>query len=172
MLYALYYPQAIKPENIIYPHTSAKPFQFTIERMRHYMGAWHSATAVLFPDYLFFDCEKEAVEEAKGKLEEQLNQDKEIKQQLPIVLIPAELSDVLHDLSDEQHHIPMSKGIIRDGLAHVTEGPLIGYDNRIIRIDRHKRLAWLKYSDAVIRTFTKDSTSVLVAGLEITERVS
>ncbi|MCC8137092.1 MAG: hypothetical protein LIO76_03350 [Clostridiales bacterium] len=66
----------------------------------------------------------------------------------------------------------MSKGIIRDGLAHVTEGPLIGQDNRIVRIDRHKRLAWLKVSDDASRNFTRDSTSVLVAGLEITERES
>ncbi|MCD7883950.1 MAG: hypothetical protein LUI87_09685 [Lachnospiraceae bacterium] len=172
MLYALYYPQAIKPEDTRYPHTSAQPFQFTIERMRHYMGAWHSMTAVLFPDYLFFDCEKDAAEEAKGKLEEELNRDQEIKQRLPLVPIPAELSEFLYALCDQEHHIPMSRGIIKDGSAHVTEGPLTGYDDRIVRIDRHKRLAWLKYSDAVTRNFAKDSTSVLVAGLEITERVS
>ncbi|MCD8347040.1 MAG: hypothetical protein LUD16_03605 [Lachnospiraceae bacterium] len=176
MLYALYYPQAIKPEDTIsecsIPFTSAQPFQFTIERMRHYMGAWHSVTAVLFPDYLFVDCEKEAAEKVRGKLEAELNRDKEIKQQLPLVPISDELSDLLNDLCDGEHHIPMSRGIIKDGLAHVTEGPLIGYDNQIIRIDRHKRLAWLKYSDAVTRNFAKDSTSALVAGLEITERIS
>ncbi|MCC8050288.1 MAG: hypothetical protein LIP10_06445 [Clostridiales bacterium] len=50
------------------------------------------------------------------------------------------------------------------------EGPLMGCDSRVVRIDRHKRLAWLKMSESAHLDFSKESTSVLVAGLEITER--
>ncbi|MCC8051372.1 MAG: hypothetical protein LIP10_12085 [Clostridiales bacterium] len=136
-------------------------FQYTIERMRHYHDEWHSVTATLFPNFLFLDCGEEAAEKLR-------------EERLPLVRIPEELSELLNDLSDEQHFIRMSKGIIKGGIAHVTEGPLIGHDNRIVRIDRHKKLAWLKTSSdapASAIDFAKESTSVLVAGLEITERL-
>ncbi|MCD7717132.1 MAG: hypothetical protein LUI39_11890 [Lachnospiraceae bacterium] len=159
MLYALYHSEATENamENGVL--SACDTFQYTIERNRHYMGAWHSVTATLFPNFLFIDCDEAAAEKLK-------------EENLPIVPIPEELTELLTDLSDEQHYIPMSKGVIKDGVAHVTEGPLIGQDNRIVRIDRHKRLAWLKVSENWTRNFAKDSTSVLVAGLEITERLS
>lgn len=147
-------------------------FQFTIERMRRVQGEWRSVMMTLFPEYFFFDCGKDMVSEVTARLDEELNRDQLIKQQVPLIPIPQELSDLLYDLCDQQHHISMSKGVIINGLAHVTEGPLTGHDNRIVRIDRHKRLAWLKYSENITRDFSKNSTSVLVAGLEITERVS
>ncbi len=184
LLYALYDPQAAAAENeknaagcekeaeesVAEPGSyrspasyrlpaSVQPFRFTIERMRHYHGAWHSVTATLFPNFLFLDCEADMAEKLK-------------EEGLPLVSIPEELSGLLYDLCDKEHHIPMSKGVIRNGLAHVTEGPLTGHDNRIVRIDRHKRMAWLKVSGDTPKSFAKDSTSVLVAGLEITERVS
>lgn len=147
-------------------------FQFTIERNRHIQGEWRSTIATLFPEYFFFDCEKDMASEVMKRLDEELNRDQLIKQQVPLIAIPQELSDLLYELCDQHHHISMSKGVIVDGMAHVTEGPLTGHDNRIVRIDRHKRLAWLKYSENITRDFSKNSTSVLVAGLEITERVS
>ncbi|MCD7883760.1 MAG: hypothetical protein LUI87_08695 [Lachnospiraceae bacterium] len=147
-------------------------FRFTIERNRHVQGEWRSVIATLFPGYFFFECDKDMVSEVRARLDEELNKGQRIKQQLPLISIPQELSDLLYELCDQQHHISMSKGIIVNGMAHVTEGPLMGYDNRIVRIDRHKRLAWLKYSENITRDFSKNSTSTLVAGLEITERVS
>ncbi|MCC8137661.1 MAG: hypothetical protein LIO76_06280 [Clostridiales bacterium] len=159
MLYALYHSEATENAMGNGALSACDTFQYTIERNRHYMGAWHSVTATLFPNFLFIDCDEAAAEKLK-------------EQNLPIVPIPEELTELLTDLSDEQHYIPMSKGVIKDGVAHVTEGPLIGQDNRIVRIDRHKRLAWLKVSENWTRNFAKDSTSVLVAGLEITERLS
>ncbi|MCD8348277.1 MAG: hypothetical protein LUD16_10130 [Lachnospiraceae bacterium] len=192
MLYAVYNPQATKPQATKPQATEQRttepqiteqrtlerkkemfpfePFQFTIERMRHVQGEWRSLTATLFPEYVFFECENERADEVRARLEGALNRDRTVKQQVPLISVPGELSDLLYDLCDERHHISMSKGIIINGLAHVTEGPLIGHDHRIVRIDRHKRLAWLKFSDRAPRDFAKNSTSVLVAGLEITEK--
>ncbi|MCC8050293.1 MAG: hypothetical protein LIP10_06470 [Clostridiales bacterium] len=175
MLYALYYPQGKDQVNgneasatgipgLDASFLSAQPymenietFQYTIERMRHYLGAWHSVTAILFPQFLFLECEQELAGELMEK-------------QVPLIAMPEDVSQFLADLFGAQHHICMSRGVIRDGVAHVTEGPLMGYDNRIVRIDRHKRLAWLKMSENAHLDFSKESTSVLVAGLEITER--
>ncbi|MCC8138342.1 MAG: hypothetical protein LIO76_09870 [Clostridiales bacterium] len=152
-------------------------FRITVERMRHVQGEWRSVTATLFPDYLFLNCEEAVALEVKERLEEEWNARlvgsprQCLKQQLPLIPIPEELSELLSDLCDTEHHIPMSKGVLRNGLAHVTEGPLTGHDNRIVRIDRHKRLAWLKVSEEMPSSFAKDSTNVLIAGLEITEKL-
>ncbi len=155
MLYALYYPQAAETE--LAPEVAT--FQYTIERMRHYHDEWHSVTATIFPNFRFLDCGEDVAEKLK-------------KEHFPLIVIPDELSELLQDLCDKQHHIPMSKGVLQNGMAHVTEGPLTGHDNRIVRIDRHKRLAWLKVSENAPLNYARESTSVLIAGLEITEKLS
>lgn len=183
MLYALYYPQVVdstreaseseQDSGASFISFPVQLFHYTIERMRHVQGEWRSITAPLFPDYIFFDCEnKEVAAEVKEELETDLNRGQKFRQQLPLIPIPDELSALLNEISDTQHHIQMSKGVIKGGLAHVTEGPLIGQDNRIVRIDRHKRLAWLRVSENMALNFAKNSTNVVVAGLEITERLS
>ena len=47
----------------------------------------------------------------------------------------------LRRLGGTDHYVPMSRGIIRDGVTIVTEGPLVGNEARIRKIDRHRRLA-------------------------------
>ncbi|MCD8219819.1 MAG: hypothetical protein LUC50_05675 [Ruminococcus sp.] len=84
--------------------------------------------------------------------------------------MPEEVSGFLTELASERHYIPMSHGVIHNGLTHVTEGPLTGHEYRIIRIDRHKRIAWLKLSQKEKLNLDRDSTDVIVVGLEITEK--
>lgn len=129
-------------------------FHLTVERARHYYGEWHSLTVPLFPNYLFFESEKELNAEIKG--------------QLPIVSLSDDVSDFLIHLFGKEHYLPMSRGYIKDAVIYVTAGPLAGYEERIVRIDRHKRIAWLKLSenDGVVN-LGKESTNVLIAGLEI-----
>ncbi|MCD7882935.1 MAG: hypothetical protein LUI87_04385 [Lachnospiraceae bacterium] len=186
MLYALYYPEgaeeagnnvgvrksAVNVENGIEmaekkasesitdqdAFSIADSFQFTIERMRHVQGEWRSMTVAIFPRFRFLDCENDEAEKLK-------------ENHVPLISIPDELAKLLYELSDRQHHIPMSKGVIKSGKAHVTEGPLTGHDSQIMRVDRHKRLAWLRISEKETRNFTKYSTDALVAGLELTERI-
>ncbi len=169
MLYALYHPQNTENESAgsistgsvssEYVSPAYTPFHFTIERKKHIRGEWRSVTAALFPNFQFLECTDEEAERLK-------------EEHLPLISIPEELSELLDGLCDKDHHISMSKGIIRNGLAHVTEGPLIGYDNRIVRVDRHKRLAWMKVSENAARDFGKNSTSMLMVGLEIAEKIS
>ncbi|MCD7884775.1 MAG: hypothetical protein LUI87_13890 [Lachnospiraceae bacterium] len=188
MLYALYYPQEtedagnngrtteskIHVENGIemadkkasespqdqdaFSIAISESFQFTVERMRHVQGEWRSMTVAAFPKFRFLYCENDEAEKLK-------------ENHVPLISIPDELAKLLYELSDRQHHIPMSKGIIKSGKAHVTEGPLTGHDSQIMRVDRHKRLAWLRISEKEIRNFTKYGTDALIAGLELTERI-
>lgn len=130
-------------------------FQFTVERMRRFHGEEHSLTVPLFPDFFFF--------ESKTDINTETNE------QLPIISIADEVSEFLLKLFGSDHHISMSRGYIKDAVIYVTEGPLVGYEERIVRIDRHKRLAWLKLSETGTVNLGKKSTDVLIAGLEIVE---
>ncbi|MCH1982922.1 hypothetical protein MCG98_10135 [Ruminococcus sp. OA3] len=50
---------------------------------------------------------------------------------------------MLKKLYGPEHHLAMSRGVIREGITYVTEGPLMGRENMIRKIDRHKRIARL-----------------------------
>lgn len=54
-----------------------------------------------------------------------------------------EEEELLLRLGGPDHHLAMSKGIIKEGIIYVTEGPLIGWEGMIRKIDRHKRIAML-----------------------------
>ena len=73
----------------------------------------------------------------------------------------------------------MSHGVIKDGITRITEGPLKGMEQRIGRIDRHKRLAKLlltvnrdqrrgKKQDP--QEIGEQDFRYITAGLEITEK--
>ena len=57
----------------------------------------------------------------------------------------------------------MSRGIIRGGETHVTEGPLKGKEELIRRIDRHKRVAYLD-------NWAFSGKGLVKAGLEIASK--
>ena len=60
----------------------------------------------------------------------------------------------------ENHVVEMSTGFIQGEQIFITEGPLQGKEGQIIRIDRHKRVAYLQLS-----MFNKETTTKV--GLEI-----
>ena len=41
--------------------------------------------------------------------------------------------------SDGSHVIRSSTAVIVDGVLHVTDGPLVGQEDRISKVDRHRR---------------------------------
>ncbi|HFL3113473.1 TPA: KOW motif-containing protein, partial [Clostridioides difficile] len=60
----------------------------------------------------------------------------------------------------EEHVVEMSTGFIQGEQIFIIEGPLQGKEGQIIRIDRHKRIAYLQLS-----MFNKETTTKV--GLEI-----
>ena len=102
----------------------AQAFLFTFERMKRYEGSWHYLHAPLFPGMFFLESETDCVP-----------RDQEA------VPVDEETEAFLRRLGGTEHYIPMSRGIIRDGVTIVTEGPLVGNEARIRKIDRHRRLA-------------------------------
>ena len=71
----------------------------------------------------------------------------------------------LKSLYGKACHLKMSRGILFKGAARITEGPLKGMENRICKVDRHKRLAHIR---TVIGS--GGELSYIQVGLEITEK--
>lgn len=139
-------------------------FVFTYDRMKRYHGAWHVESASMFPDYVFLESDSDKEKELSGSLQPyreivQVMEDKEV-----LWRVSQEEEEFLRFLCGQNHHLDISKGYIRDGVTHVAEGPLKGMENRICKIDRHKRIARLEapagYTDA----------GSIMAGLEIVEK--
>lgn len=61
---------------------------------------------------------------------------------LATVLTPPQAS-LLRRLMGEGGVVGISRGCIEDGVLCVSEGPLVGLERLVRRINRHKRLAWV-----------------------------
>ena len=114
-------------------------FTMTYEYLRRYQGAWHTEDRPLFPGCMILDSN-----ESKMNIEECETAGRDWSDQLDYTVLELEEELFLKKISDAVHHIPMSKGYIHDGTTCITEGPLIGLESRIRRIDRHKRLATIE----------------------------
>ena len=102
----------------------ARAFLFTFEQMKRYEGSWHSLHAPLFPGMFFLESETDYIP-----------CDQEV------IAVDKETETFLRRLGGAEHYVPISRGIIRDGVTIVKEGPLVGNETRIRKIDRHRRLA-------------------------------
>ncbi len=136
-------------------------FVFTYDRMRRFQGEWHLERQLMFPAHVFLDSDDEAA------LTEELRccavMDVLSKEKGAILYVRKNEERFLTSLCGENHHLGMSKGVIKNGLTYVTEGPLWGLEERICQIDRHKRLARLKVPGIF-------GAGRILAGLEIVDK--
>ncbi len=136
-------------------------FIFTYDRMRKFQGKWRVEKQLMFPGYIFLESDNE---EALTEEWQQYKGVANLLQEKNAILHVQKKEELfLTSLCKEARHLGMSKGVIRDGVTLITEGPLQGMEERICRIDRHKRLARLKPPEGSV------SGSIL-AGLEIVEK--
>ena len=135
-------------------------FCLTADRVRRYEGSWHLERVNLFPRYVI--CDSDDPERLKDKLLSLADRLKINTDGATITVTETDQS-FLERLYKGSESFQMSRGVICNGVTHVQEGPLQGWEQNIRKIDRHKRIAFLK---------SPDETSELVAkvGLEITEK--
>lgn len=132
------------------------------EKKRKYGGNWHVKKELLFPGYVFLVSEcLEGLYEGLKKvigLTKLIGTGKEI-----VPLTEAEVS-LLQRLGKDEQVVAMSTGIIINGKVRVTEGPLIGMEGYIKKVDRHKRNAVL-----TIEMFGRNVE--MQVGLEIIKKI-
>ena len=136
-------------------------FTFTREKMRRYEGSWHIETTEMFPGHVFIETGNSAALSEWLKRCSCLLSGVDVREMCPV---DPEEERMLRELCGEQHHLRISIGYISDGIPHIVQGPLVGMERKIRKIDRHKRLAWIEYPSI------KPGAS-FAAGLEITSKI-
>ena len=134
-------------------------FAFSYERMKRYQGAWHLEWADVFPECIFLETENADALLRELEKNEALSQI--LRETDGFQAIEENIQDLLQELFGRSHRISMSRGVIRKGIPIVMQGPLKGKEHWITRIDRHKRLAFLRMAPGA---------APVKAGLEITEK--
>lgn len=132
-------------------------FLFTYDQMKRYEGSWHVEKKQMFPHYIFLEIKNK---ESFLKYLESASCFNEAVTQDNLWEISAEEEGFLQSLCRTKRHLSMSEGYIQDGRTHITKGPLMGWEKRIRKIDRHKRLARLEFP-------VKSVLTMVPAGLEI-----
>lgn len=119
-----------------------------MERIHKKQGEYQKIIVPMFPNYIFvissldqkdFNEQLLKLKQMKSGIIKQLMYDKEGTS----ALLPLE-KELLESLMDECYLVRHSKAIMEGDAIIVTEGPLMGMESRIKRIDRHKRLAYLE----------------------------
>ncbi len=122
-------------------------FQFSYERMKKYLGAWHVDTYPMFPGYVFLQSSRpERLSEELGRCRGQADMlPEQGRRPLPVARKEEHL---LRMLCGERRHMGLSRGTVKNGRLCVAEGPLAGREDLIERLDLHRRVAVLRLSPA------------------------
>ena len=132
----------------------------TYDCMKKYQGSWHMEQKPAFRNCFLIECR------GRDDLADMLHglQCADILAENitanAIALLPEQEVFLRNLMMPETKKISISTGYIKDGRTYVTKGPLQGREKMISRIDRHKRLAKLRFAAG-------NTDRELCAGLEI-----
>ncbi len=110
-------------------------------------GSYHK-NVPLFPGYIFIETEKnyshfyEFYSKVLNPLEGVI---KVLKHKSNAEALWPEEKEFIQSLCNKDNIVETSKGLKVNDKVLITEGPLIGKESQIIKIDRHKRLAYLEF---------------------------
>ena len=132
----------------------------TYDCMKKYQGSWHMEQKPAFRNCFLIECrDRDDLADMLHRLQcadilaENITAN-------AIALLPEQEVFLRNLMMPETKKISMSTGYIKDGRTYVTQGPLQGREKMISRIDRHKRLAKLRFA-------VGNTDRELCAGLEI-----
>ncbi|MEG0274757.1 MAG: antiterminator LoaP [Longicatena sp.] len=124
-------------------------YAFTIQKevAHKRQGSMFTVLKPMFPSYIFVEtlldhaCFTQLfnrLRSEKGGLIKELKYDDEIPSLLP------EERQYLERLVNSDKVVETSKGFVENDKVVITEGPLMGYESSIVKIDRHQRKAELE----------------------------
>lgn len=112
------------------------------QALRRRGGAWRLCDEVMFPGYIFL------VTDDPAGLAEGLGLLTSFAYLLGRGGAPSTLDErevaFVRDFGGPQHMVALSRGSIEGGRLAVEEGPLKGREHLVAKVDRHKRMAWLR----------------------------
>ena len=139
---------------------------------KRYLGAWHQETEMFLPGYVFLVAEDEdsgsgwmssdEKSDERSENEGAFGNDRGLKGREMRPVEKTE-SEFLKRITGGKDEIGMSYGVIRDGVLKISQGAMTGMEERVTKIDRHKRKGY-------IRVRLGDEVRMAEIGLEITEK--
>ena len=131
------------------------------EIMRHRAGEWVRTYETLFPGYLF------VVTRHPDELFSQLTGVPAFTRLLgsdeAFIPLTVQEEQLIQAFAGDDHVIEMSEGVIEGDTVRVLKGPLRDHDAIIEKVDRHKRVAY-------VRMFMMGREAVVKLGLEIVRK--
>lgn len=129
------------------------------KKMKKYHGSWHEVEDILFKGYVFM------ITDHIDDLFNQLKLVPDLTKVLGndgsyIAPIFEDEARMLLKFGKAEHIVEMSKGYIVGDKVNIISGPLTDYQGEIIKIDRHKRIAYIN-----LKMF--DQVTTVKVGLEI-----
>ena len=131
------------------------------ERSKKIKGNWEMIETILFPGYVF--CCTENVDELFYRLKDIAQLTKILKTGDDFTHLHESEVAFLQQFGGKEHIVKMSSGYIEGDEVVITSGPMMNWNGRIKRIDRHKKIVVLEIE------FFGRITDVTV-GLEIVEK--
>lgn len=126
---------------------------------KKFKGEWHNVRNVLFRGYVFLISDH--IDELFNELKKIPDFTKLIgKKKETIYSLKDGEVEFLKTFGKDDHIVNMSVGFIEGDRIHITEGPLQGREGLIVKIDRHKRIAYIS-----VNIFNEETTAKV--GLEI-----
>lgn len=109
-------------------------------------GEWVVRRKVLFPGYVFVDTRdpkgfNAALKDVRGMTRLLASGDAESGRRF--IQISDDEKALICAFTGESHVMRMSEGVIEGDEVRIVNGPLCGCEAMVVKIDRHKRLAWL-----------------------------
>ena len=137
-------------------------FIFRCARLWRTDGVWKLMEKEMFPGYVFLESSRPKL------LSEELEQYRKILRVMEepgyLISVYEDEEQSLRNLCGAAHLLNMSYGYKEGGVDYITEGPLKGMENRIVRVDWHRRFAQMEIPLARKKT-------IVWAGLGLDERV-
>lgn len=114
-------------------------FLFRCERLWKSGGIWKRVEKDMFPGYVFLESSRPDL------LSRELDQYRPILTVLEedgyLISVYQDEEESLRALCGNRHFLPLSYGYKKDGIDHITEGPLRDMGGMIRKVDWHKRYA-------------------------------
>lgn len=132
----------VQCERKLSSHVMERCFIPYCEQMRRYQKQWHKEKKILFPGYVFVVSDR--LDQLFFELKNVSGLTKLIGTGQDIVPLSQQEVDLIRRLGGDEDVVTISEGVIEGGKVIITDGPLMGMEGCIRRIDRHKRLAYLE----------------------------
>ncbi len=130
-------------------------------RRRKYSGAWKDEKVALIPGYVFLITERP--NDLLIQLNKVVGMTKLLRNSSNILTLTDQEEYLMRKLGGEKHITEMSFGCIVGDKITINDGPLVGFEGMIKKIDRHKR-------QCIVETDMFGQKIHMTVGLEIVSK--